>query len=87
LKPILKCVLCGGTSIESKIDEFQLTVRAREILRVEFGVNPDSALTRHAVCRSCLDLSAEKRNELALSVLKSEEQATLILDALKQRGN
>jgi hypothetical protein len=80
-------VLCGATSIESKIDEFPLTVRARDILQLEFGVDPDDALTRHSVCRSCLNLSRVQRNALALSVLKSEEQCALILDALKERGN
>jgi hypothetical protein len=86
----MKCVLCGGTSREIKIDQFPLSPGAREMLKRQFDLNPDEALSIHGVCRACLNLPVAQRNKLALSALKDEQdrhRRTLITDALKERGN
>jgi hypothetical protein len=86
----MKCVLCGGTSREKKIDQFPLSPGAREMLKRQFGLNPDEALSIHGVCRACLNLPVDQRNKLALSALKDEQdrhRRTLITDALKVRRN
>jgi hypothetical protein len=86
----MKCVLCGGTSREIKIDQFPLSDGAREMLKRHFGLNPDEPLSIHGVCRACLNLPDAQRNKLALSALKDESdrhRRALITDALKQHRN
>ena len=86
----MKCVLCGGTSREIKIDQFPLSDGAREMLKRHFGLDPEEALSIHGVCRACLNLPVAQRNKLALSTLKDERdrhRRALIADALKERGN
>jgi hypothetical protein len=86
----MKCVLCGGTSREIKIDQFPLSDGAREMLKRRFGLDPEEALSIHGVCRACLNLPVAQRNKLALSTLKDERdrhRRALITDALKERGN
>jgi len=86
----MKCVLCGGTSREVKIDQFPLSPGAREMLKRHFGIDPDEALSIHGVCRACLNLPVAQRNKLALSALKDEQhrhRRALIKDAIKERGN
>ena len=86
----MKCVLCGGTSREIKIDQFPLSDGAREMLKRHFGLDPEEALSIHGVCRACLNLPVAQRNKLALSTLKDERdrhRRALIADAFKERGN
>jgi len=68
----VQCVLCGKTSMEAKIDLFPLSPQARSMLLRLFGIDPDEALTYHGVCRPCLLLPVDGRNELAESAFKSE---------------
>lgn len=46
----MKCVLCGKTSIEVKIDLFPLSSEARKMLPKQFGINPNGAFG--GVCRN-----------------------------------
>jgi hypothetical protein len=69
----VQCVLCGKTSMEAKIDLFPLSPQVRNMLLRLFGIDPDEALTYHGVCRPCLLLPVDDRNELAESAIKSEE--------------
>jgi hypothetical protein len=69
----VQCVLCGKTSMEAKIDLFPLSPKVRNMLLRLLGFDPDEALTYHGVCRPCLLLSDDERNELAENAIKSEE--------------
>jgi hypothetical protein len=69
----VQCVLCGKTSAEAKIDLFPLSPQVRNMLLRLFGIDPDEALTYHGVCRPCLLLPVDERNELAESAINSEE--------------
>ncbi len=59
--------------MEAKIDLFPLSPKARNMLLRLFGIDPDEALTYHGVCRPCLLLPVDERNELAENAIKSEE--------------
>ena len=86
----MKCVLCGRTSREIKIDQFPLSDGAREMLKRHFGLDPDEALSINGLCRACLNLPDAQRNKLALSAFKDEQDShrrALIMEALKERGN
>jgi hypothetical protein len=69
----VQCVLCGKTSMEAKIDLFPLSPKARNMLLRLFGIDPDEALNYHGVCRPCLLLPVDERNDLAESAIKTEE--------------
>ena len=86
----MQCVLCGKTSMEAKIDLFPLSPQARSMLLRLFGIDPDEALTYHGVCRPCLLLPDDERNELAENAIKSEEdefRRELIRKALDTNKN
>jgi hypothetical protein len=86
----MKCVLCGMTSIDVKIDQFPLSPEAREMLRRKFGINPDEALAENGVCRQCLALPSNQRDKLTENAIKSaqdERRREAIKDALKKIGN
>jgi hypothetical protein len=86
----MNCVLCGGTSREIKLDQFPLSPGAREMLKRQFGLNPDEASSIDGICRACLNLPVAERDKLGLSALKDEQDGhrrALIRDALKERGN
>jgi len=86
----MKCVLCGMTSIDVKIDQFPLSPEARDMLRRKFGINPDEALAENGVCRQCLALPPNQRNKLAEKATKSAQDEywrEAIQDALKKIGN
>ncbi len=57
----MKCVLCGKTSIQVKIDQFRLSPEARKMLQKQFGIDPDAALASHGVCHECLALPVGER--------------------------
>jgi hypothetical protein len=83
----MKCVLCGKTSIEVKINLFPLSPEARKMLLKQFGIDPDEALASHGVCRKCLALPVGKRKKLAEKAIKDEQdeyRRELIKDALKK---
>ena len=69
----MQCVLCGKTSMEAKIDLFPLSPKVRNMLLRLLGFDPDEALTYHGVCRPCLLLPDNERNELAENAIKNEE--------------
>jgi hypothetical protein len=86
----MKCVLCGKTSIDAKIDQFPFSPEAREMLRRKFGVNSDETLAESGVCRDCLALPLAERNKLAEKAIESaqdEDRREAIQDALKRNGN
>ncbi len=86
----MKCVLCGRTSIEVKIDLFPLSPEARKMLQKQFGIDPDAALASHGVCRECLALSFGERRKLAEKAIKDEQdeyRRELIKDVLKKHRN
>lgn len=83
----MKCVLCGKTSIEVKINLFPLSPEARKMLLKQFGIDPDEALASHGVCRECLALPVGERKKLAEKAIKDEQdeyRRELIKDALKK---
>ena len=84
----MKCVLCRGTSRETKIHQFPLSDGAREMLKRHFGLNADEALSINGVCRACLNLPDTQRNKLALSAFNDAQDShrrALLMDALKER--
>ncbi len=86
----MKCVLCGRTSIEVKIDLFPLSPEARKMLQKQFGIDPDAALASHGVCRECLALPVGERRKLAEKAIKDEQdeyRRELIKDLLKKNRN
>ena len=86
----MKCVLCGKTSIEVKIDLFPLSPEARKMLLKQFGIDPDEALASHGVCRECLALPVDERKKLAEKAIKDEHEEyrrELIKDALNRNRN
>ncbi len=86
----MKCVLCGKTSIEVKIDPFPLSLEARRMLQKQFGIDPDAALASHGVCRECLALPVGERRRLAEQAIKEEKdeyRRELIKDLLNRNGN
>jgi hypothetical protein len=83
----MKCVLCGKTSIEVKINLFPLSPEARKMLLKQFDIDPDEALASHGVCRECLALPVGERKKLAEKAIKDEQdeyRRELIKDALKK---
>jgi len=86
----MECLLCGKTSIETKIDQFPLSAEARKMLRKQFGIDPDAALASHGICRECLALSVAERRKLAEKAIQDEQdeyRRELIKDALEKRRN
>jgi hypothetical protein len=86
----MKCVLCGKTSIDVKIDQFPLSPEAREMLRRKFGINPDQALAESGICQECLALPFGQRNKLAQKAIENaqdEHRREVIQDALKRNSN
>jgi hypothetical protein len=86
----MKCVLCGRTSIDVKIDQFPLSPEAREMLKRIFGINPDEVLANSGVCRLCLALPFAERNKLAEKAIKIEQdehRRQAIQDTLKKNRN
>ena len=86
----MRCVLCNQTSAEAKIDLFPLSPRVRAMLLRQFGIDPDEALRYHGVCRKCLTLPADARNNLAASAIQNEQdeyRRELIVGALNQSKN
>jgi hypothetical protein len=84
----MKCVLCGKTSIDAKVEQFPLSPEAREMLKRQLGINPDEALAKSGVCHGCLALPFAERNELAQKAIKNEQdehRRDLIKDALKKK--
>jgi hypothetical protein len=90
VKTIMKCSLCGKTSIDTKIRQFPLSPEARAMLRRQFGINPDEAFVQTAVCRECLALPFAERNQLAQKAIESEQnehRRELLRDTLNKSRN
>lgn len=90
VKTIMKCSLCGETSIDTKIRQFPLSPEARAMLRRQFGINHDEAFVQTAVCRECLALPLAERNELAQKAFESaqnEHRRELLRDTLNKCRN
>ncbi len=86
----MKCVLCGKTSIQVKIDQFPLSPEARKMLQKQFGIDPDAALASHGVCHECLALPLGERKRLAEKAITDEQdeyRRELIKDALNKNRN
>jgi hypothetical protein len=90
VKTIMKCSLCGKTSIDTKIRQFPLSPEARAMIRRQFGINPDEAFVETAVCRECLALPFAERNQLAQKAIESEQnehRRELLRDTLNKSRN
>jgi hypothetical protein len=83
----MRCVLCGNTSIEVKINLFPLSPEARKMLLKQFGIDPDEALVSRGLCRECLALPVVDRKKLADKAIKDEQdeyRRELIIDVLNE---
>ena len=86
----VKCVLCGKTSIDAKIEQFPLSPEARQMLKRELGIDPDVALANHGVCRECLALPPTAQRKLADNAIENEldeHRRDLIRDTLNKSRN
>jgi hypothetical protein len=70
----MKCVLCGRTPIETKIDPFPLNPEARGMLSKQSGIDPDDAAASYGVCLECRALPIVERAKLTALAIEDERE-------------
>jgi hypothetical protein len=86
----MKCVLCGATSIDAKIEQFPLSPEAREMLKRQLAINSDEAFTEIGVCRECSALAPAEQKKLADKAIEDEldeHRRDLIKETLYKNRN
>ena len=68
----MKCVLCGMTSTETKMEQFPLASEAREMLKRQLAIQSDEAFAKVGICSECLALPSAEQKKLADKAIEDE---------------
>jgi len=86
----MKCVLCGETSIDTKIEQFPLSTEAREMLKRQLAINSDEAFGKIGICHECFALPPAEQKKLAEKAIRGESdehRRDLIKETLNKSRN
>jgi hypothetical protein len=70
----MKCILCGRTSIETKIDSFPLNPEARGMRSRQSGIDADDFMASHDICPVCRALPVGERERLTALAIEEERE-------------
>lgn len=70
----MKCVLCGRTVIETRIDSFPLNPEARGMLSRQSGIDADDFVASQGICQVCRALPVGERERLTAPAIEEERE-------------